>query len=318
MKKFFFLIKLSLDSIRDTKKIIKYFNLINLNGYGIILKFFVIRFFYSIESIRSKQKILLTNKIEKNFFLTEERFDVDKISKEIDNRGYSEILKIQDSFIENFKNHIFQSKNIDVKIEGIEKSKILKSEKEAISDYFLRLKKLKVSRLTGTINLNENSLLKDFLLSDSLVNLAKSYLNTKDFSINASFFISNPLQIPKKEKYKNAQYFHWDNDFKKFFKLYIYLNDVDESNGPHIFIPRTHKKKLPDHKLCRLYSDSDIYSSYEESKKFIGKAGTLFFADSYGIHKGEAPQLNSRLLLNVHFGKGKILYNKDDLYFNEE
>lgn len=318
MKKFFFLIKLSLDSIRDTKKIIKYFNLINLNGYGIILKFFVIRFFYSIESIRSKQKILLTNKIEKNFFLTEERFDVDKISKEIDNRGYSEILTIQDSFIENFKNHIFQSKNIDVKIEGIEKSKILKSEKEAISDYFLRLKKLKVSRLTGTINLNENSLLKDFLLSDSLVNLAKSYLNTKDFSINASFFISNPLQIPKKEKYKNAQYFHWDNDFKKFFKLYIYLNDVDESNGPHIFIPRTHKKKLPDHKLCRLYSDSDIYSSYEESKKFIGKAGTLFFADSYGIHKGEAPQLNSRLLLNVHFGKGKILYNKDDLYFNEE
>ena len=318
MKKFFFLIKLSLDSIRDTKKIIKYFNLINLNGYGIILKFFVIRFFYSIESIRSKQKILLTNKIEKNFFLTEERFDVDKISKEIDNRGYSEILTIQDSFIENFKNHIFQSKNIDVKIEGIEKSKILKSEKEAISDYFLRLKKLKVSRLTGTINLNENSLLKDFLLSDSLVNLAKSYLNTKDFSINASFFISNPLQIPKKEKYKNAQYFHWDNDFKKFFKLYIYLNVVDESNGPHIFIPRTHKKKLPDHKLCRLYSDSDIYSSYEESKKFIGKAGTLFFADSYGIHKGEAPQLNSRLLLNVHFGKGKILYNKDDLYFNEE
>ena len=318
MKKFVFLIKLSLDSIRDTKRIIKYFNLINLNGYGIILKFFVIRFFYSIESIRSKQKILLTNKIEKNFFLTEERFDVDKISKEIDNRGYSEILTIQDSFIENFKNHIFQSKNIDVKIEGIEKSKILKSEKEAISDYFLRLKKLKVSRLTGTINLNENSLLKDFLLSDSLVNLAKSYLNTKDFSINASFFISNPLQIPKKEKYKNAQYFHWDNDFKKFFKLYIYLNDVDESNGPHIFIPRTHKKKLPDHKLCRLYSDSDIYSSYEESKKFIGKAGTLFFADSYGIHKGEAPQLNSRLLLNVHFGKGKILYNKDDLYFNEE
>ena len=48
------------------------------------------------------------------------------------------------------------------------------------------------------------------------------------------------------------------------------------------------------------------------------KRGHFFFADSYGIHKGEAPQLNSRLLLNVHFGKGKILYNKDDLYFNEE
>ena len=142
--------------------------------------------------------------------------------------------------------------------------------------------------------MKNDSFLKEFLLSKSMINLVKSYLNSNDFSINASFFISNPLQISEEEKYKNAQYFHWDNDFKKFFKLYIYLTDVDENSGPHIFIPRTHKKKLPEHKLCRLYSDKQIYSSYKDSRKFIGEAGSLFFTDSYGLHKAETPKSKSR------------------------
>ena len=80
-------------------------------------------------------------------------------------------------------------------------------------------------------------------MSDEVLNIAKNYLNTKEISINASFFISNPLETSENEKYKNAQYFHWDNDFTKFVKLYIYLNDVNYDNGPHIFIPETHKLK---------------------------------------------------------------------------
>ena len=140
------------------------------------------------------------------------------------------------------------------------------------------------------------------------------YHNSNDFSINASFFISNPLQISEEEKYKNAQYFHWDNDFTKFFKLYIYLNDVDHENGPHIFIPRTHKDKKRDNKLCRLYSDDNIKNNYQDSKIFTGKAGSMFFVDSYGIHKGLTPTKNYRLMLNIHFGRGKILYSKYDKF----
>jgi ectoine hydroxylase-related dioxygenase (phytanoyl-CoA dioxygenase family) len=315
MKKIIFIIKLILDSFRDTKKITKYFNLVKLNGYEVILKIFFIRLFYSIENIRSKQKIHLINEITDNSFLEGEKFDTDQISKEIDKRGYSKIFKINNSLIKRITDQIFKSTNIDVKIDNIEKSKILKNENEEINDYFFRLKEKKISRITGTINLHNNKLFQEFLLSNSMINLVKSYLNTNNFSVNASFFISNPLEISEEEKYKNAQYFHWDNDFRKFFKLYLYLTDVDENSGPHIFIPGTHKKKRADHKLCRLYSDSQIYSSYEKSQKFLGKAGSLFFVDSYGLHKGETPKSNSRLLLNVHFGKGKILYSKDDFYF---
>ena len=65
MKKFFTFLRLSLDAVRDTKKIIKYFNLIKLNGYSIILKIFYIRFFFSFGHIRNLQKIKKISK--KNF-----------------------------------------------------------------------------------------------------------------------------------------------------------------------------------------------------------------------------------------------------------
>ena len=91
-------------------------------------------------------------------------------------------------------------------------------------------------------------------------------VNSKKISVNASFFISNPLKISESEKYRNAQYFHWDNDFTKFFKMYIYLNDVDNNNGPHIYIPHTHKIKKNENKLCRLYSDTNIKDNYKVSQ----------------------------------------------------
>lgn len=316
MKKILFFIRVSLDAIRDTKKIVKYFSLIEINGYLVIFKIFFIRFFYCFQNIRAKQQIFITKKNTQFICLEEEKFDVDKISKNIDDIGYSPVFYLKGNYLKNITDHVFQIKNIDIKSNNINKLELLKRTNETLKDYFSRLKNLKVSRFTGTLSLHNNSLLKDFLLSEAMVNLARSYLNTNDFSVNASFFVSNPVQISESEKYQNAQYFHWDNDFKKFFKLYVYLTDVDEGSGPHIFVPGTHKKKLANHQLCRLYSDQQIYSSYSETKKFLGKAGSLFFVDSYGIHKGETPTSNSRILLNVHYGKGNILYSKDDLYFN--
>jgi hypothetical protein len=60
MKKILFFIRLSLDAIRDAKKIIKYFSLIEINGYFVIFKIFFIRFFYCFQNIRAKQAILIT------------------------------------------------------------------------------------------------------------------------------------------------------------------------------------------------------------------------------------------------------------------
>lgn len=315
MKKFFTFLRLILDAARDTKKIIKYFNLIKLNGYSIILKIFYIRFFFSFEHIRNLQKIKKIYKKHKLFFLDDNNniLDIDSISKDIDQIGFSEVFNLKRELVEKIKEYIFSSKNITIKKQIVNKDILLKNNAENLENYFLRLKKLNVSRFTGTLDIKKNSDLKDLLLSKPILDLARSYLNCKTLSVNASFFVSNPISISKQEKYENAQYYHWDNDFTKFFKLYIYLTDVDFGSGPHVYIPGTHKVKLPQHKLCRLYADENINKSYNDKRIFTGKAGSLFFVDSYGIHKGETPVDKSRLMLNVHYGKGKILYSSDDL-----
>lgn len=248
MNRAIFFSKHLLDSIRDSYKVYKYFNLKRYNNFLILLKIFVIRFFYSFEGIRNKIKPKFPSKetrLKDNLF-SDEKLNSYKIINDIDKKGYSETFllkkKITDNILkESLDNDEFVLNKIDPNIK-VKDLKIL--ENENIDSYIKKLSSHKISRLTKTINLsNKKSELNKLIMSDEVLNIAKNYLNTKEISINASFFISNPLETSENEKYKNAQYFHWDNDFTKFVKLYIYLNDVNYDNGPHIFIPETHKLK---------------------------------------------------------------------------
>ena len=156
--------------------------------------------------------------------------------------GHSKIFQLDNSLKDDLLNLSFKTENFD--LNKIDSNKDVKKFKdENINSYVTRLKNIGISRLTSTINLNEQSRLNEFITSPEILNLAKGYLNSDKISINATFFVSNPIKITEEEKYRNAQYFHWDNDFTKFFKMYIYLNDVDENTGPHIFVPGTHKNK---------------------------------------------------------------------------
>ena len=169
------------------------------------------------------------------------------------------------------------------------------------------------------MDLNRESNFKKFILSSFVKNIAFDYLNTKSISIGARIFISNPIQggIRDFEKSANAQKFHTDIDYSKHFKIFIYLDDVLDQDGPHIFIPGTHKRKKFSHLLIKRYEDDIIYQNYSEKVKFTGKKGTIFFEDTFGFHKGTTPIENSRIALVVVFGKGKIRYDKDHIILNK-
>ncbi len=316
-----FFSKLFLDAIRDSYKVCNYFKLKKNNSFFIFYKIFFIKFFYAFEILR--------NRIKPNFKVLKERknfsdnrvfnedLNLKNLVKDLDSVGYSEKHTIKDNIVEDVLQEAINYDNFDInKIDpNVKQKDLLISKNESLSQYINRLSSLGISRLTKTIDLNNEKLaLNKVILSEEIINVAQSYLNTNELSINATFFISNSLKISEEEKYKNAQYFHWDNDFTKFFKLYIYLNDVNLDNGPHIFVPGTHKIKKKENKLCRLFSDESINRNYPETKTFLGKKGTCFLVDSYGIHKGLTPKNNYRLMLNIHFGRGKILYSENDRY----
>jgi ectoine hydroxylase-related dioxygenase (phytanoyl-CoA dioxygenase family) len=318
-----FLLKLFLDAFRDTIKVCKYFKLYSYNGLFIPIRIFLIKFLFSFSKFRNLIKPNTYN-FKNNFgsnnkYLLSNDLNLLKIVSDIENQGYSQQFMINNSTIEkiieeSLKNGFFDRNKLNQKIKN-EELTIFNS--ETINQYIERLSKLGISRLTKTLDLkNDNLILNKLIFSDEIINVARSYLNTNKLSVNAMLFITSSIKITENEKFQNAQYFHWDNDFTKFFKLYIYLNDVNDHNGPHVFVPNTHKIKKKEHRLCRLYSDENILKNYPNIKTFLGKKGTAFFVDSYGIHKGKTPKKNYRLMLNIHFGRGKILYSKNDRFIN--
>lgn len=105
-----------------------------------------------------------------------------------------------------------------------------------------------------------------------------------------------------------AEDFHRDVDDYDWTKLFVYLNDVDERNGPHSFMPRSH---LSDEmKVARRYSDDEVYDIFgkENEKIFTGKAGTAFLEKTYGLHKGKPVSEGARLLLQVVYTLTPLMY----------
>ena len=317
MRIFTYAIRIFLDAYRDTARVIKHFDLIKLNGFFIIPKLYMIRLIYTISLFRNLIKInIRSNETFDNYFENKNILS-EKLTKSIDEDGCTNTFKLKNNFILDITNEIFENKDLEYKKNKLlDKNILIKKNNENLREYFDRLNAKNISRVTGFIDLNKNSKVKTFLTSKPMVSLVKNYLNTEKFSISAQFFISTPVKTNDQEKYGNAQFFHWDNDFSKFLKLYIYLTDVDDDSGPHIYIPKTHKNKKLKTILPRLYDDNLIYDLYKTKKKYKGKIGSIFFTDGYGIHKGEIPNKNPRIIINVHFGRNKILYSDKDIYYN--
>jgi hypothetical protein len=316
IKTFGHYIKRFIDACRDTKRIVFHFDMIKLNGYFILIKIFIIRFFYSFAYLRNSSPVIFEKKILDPNYFEGKKFDISCCVKEIDKKGYSSIFNINSILKNELLDIILNSNNIQKKKLNINYEKILKLKDETLNQYLNRLTLLKVNRVTGYLDINNCLVLKKFLTSREVMSVVKNYLNTSSVSISAMFFISNPTIADEHQKNKVAQTFHWDNDFRKFLKFYIYLTDVDDDSGPHIFVEKTHKFKERRHSLCRVYDDESVYRYYEKIKRFTGKSGSSFFVDSYGLHKGEPPKKNSRIMLNIHFGSDKILYSPGDIYHN--
>ena len=237
-------IRIFLDAYRDTVRIIKHFRLVALNGFIIIPKLFLIKLVYTLSIFRNLIKIKIRDNKSFDEYFVKKGICSKDLTYKIDEDGCSKTYMLKDNLREEFLNEATHNSDLEYKQnKHIDQNILIKKKQENLEDYFDRLINKNISRVTGFIDLKKDSSVKTFLTSKPIISLAKNYLNSQHFSISASFFVSNPIEISKQEKYGNAQFFHWDNDFSKFLKLYIYLTDVDEDSGPHIYIPKTHKKK---------------------------------------------------------------------------
>lgn len=127
--------------------------------------------------------------------------------------------------------------------------------------------------------LNEPIILNK-IIDPYILSLSQAYLGCFPtlYSLNSWWHIY-------KDQVYGTQNNHRDHDDFRFLALFIYLTDVDETTGPHVFYPGTQNG-----------SESD------KSIVITGKAGTAILADTFAIHRGQPLQQGSRLVCWWRYG----------------
>jgi len=143
-----------------------------------------------------------------------------------------------------------------------------------------------------------------------MISVVQSYLGCTPTLSTASCWWSFPRSKPV-----GPQYFHQDRGDFKSLNLFIYITDVDSESGPHIYCPCTHTYEL----LCKhvnknltLAERIDFWKWWETHRKtdidvtrffsplvLTGPAGTAFFEDTRGLHKGMVPISKKRLVFEL-------------------
>jgi len=100
---------------------------------------------------------------------------------------------------------------------------------------------------------------------------------------------------------KGTQRYHRDFDSIRGFKLFLYLTDVDDGSGPHVFMKGSHTSPLLD--TGKAQSDEAVRGTFgpENEVRMTGPAGTWFLADTFGFHKGALPSTGRRLILVAQY-----------------
>lgn len=145
-------------------------------------------------------------------------------------------------------------------------------------------------------------------VNDRLMPVVNSYLGLAgDFRYYDIWqtFIANQGPV-------RSQNWHRDPEDYLMVKVFIYLNDVDETGGPFMYAKGSHAKgaNFKDPEWYKEDGRNANRSSDENVEKIIprsdwmtatGKAGTVILADTRGLHKGGFATHNERIMYNSMF-----------------
>jgi hypothetical protein len=100
-----------------------------------------------------------------------------------------------------------------------------------------------------------------------------------------------------------AQQFHYDMDRLFFLKFFVYLTDVTPETGPHVYVRGSHRRKPSPLRADRRFDDNEVERCFPEDQimSVTGGRGTVFAADTRGLHKGAPVIRGERLVLQVEY-----------------
>ena len=151
----------------------------------------------------------------------------------------------------------------------------------------------------------QNETIFKLIFDKNIYKIAKGYFKSNPIFNNVALWWSTIIE--KDEVHDAAQAFHFDYDGIKTLKLFVYLTDVEDENGPHVYIKKTHlSNKKPSELLKKNYvriEDNEVFKYYDKSEltKIKGKKGTIILGDTSCFHKGQKLEKGNRLVFDIQF-----------------
>ncbi len=143
------------------------------------------------------------------------------------------------------------------------------------------------------------NMINQIIYDPVILGIVSILLGSKALLRHCSYWFTYPGKKTTKHQSEAAQLFHYDLDEFKWLKLFIFMDDVTDENGPHVYIPATHKpgnkpfdllkfgySRLPDNLVSQFHKK-------ETWKKLTCKKGTMVLANTQCWHKG-TPLTNGR------------------------
>lgn len=123
------------------------------------------------------------------------------------------------------------------------------------------------------------------------------YLGCKPTISNLSLWWT----LPGHEGPEDAEFFHRDVDEWSFIKLFVYLTEVNEDCGPHVFVRGS--QRLARLLRIRRYHDHEVVAAFGQQNivNMTGAAGSAFLENTFGMHKGQHARSGRRLVFQAQY-----------------
>lgn len=145
-----------------------------------------------------------------------------------------------------------------------------------------------------------------FAISNKILDVANSYMR---MWTRLRYMTLARTKITDSNEPIQSQRWHRDPEEKRMCKVFIYLTDVDDSSGPFIYITQSVYGKT----WGRFFPQIPPQGSYPANgaieqtipaqaiRTFTGKAGTVIFCDTTGIHRGGFATEKERIMFTAFY-----------------